>query len=469
MVTLVGTASNDTLNGGSGNDNLFGGGLPNTDYQQGFIDLGTNLDKVGYVWTNYGKRDLDEIKADIDLYDTYYEIDGIFLDEATSDPNHVDYYAEIYSYIKTQLNLEKVILNPGTNIDEEYVARPATDTAAIFENNTGWNQYTPDPYVANYNANRFASLMYDVANVATLQNYINLAANRNIGYVYVTNDQGLDGNPWDSLPSYWQQEVDYIESLQPNSNLEILLPLYFYPNWYAPSNYRWDDVAAASQQVPITAIINPNNGPHTGNDTLNGGAGDDRLLGYDGADVLDGGSGNDRLIGGAGNDRLRGRLGNDRLDGESGNDTLIGDAGTDTLEGNAGSDRLYGSDGNDSLIGVENASLHPGLREQDQLWGQAGADTFVLGNSNGAFYLDPNQSGALSRATISDFSAISGDKIQLSGSALTYRLALVGSGTTVKTQIFYGEVGLPKNDSIAIVNGDLISSGGLSASYFTFV
>lgn len=42
--------------------------------------------------------------------------------------------------------------------------------------------------------------------------------------------------------------------------VEILIPLYIYPNWYDAS-YQWDDVVSASNQVPITAIVNPASGP----------------------------------------------------------------------------------------------------------------------------------------------------------------------------------------------------------------
>ncbi len=49
------------------------------------------------------------------------------------------------------------------------------------------------------------------------------------------------------------------------ADVQILLPLYSYPNWYAgAAAYQWDDVAAAASQVPITAIINPNSGPNGG-------------------------------------------------------------------------------------------------------------------------------------------------------------------------------------------------------------
>jgi hypothetical protein len=44
-------------------------------------------------------------------------------------------------------------------------------------------------------------------------------------------------------------------------DLQILFPLYNYPNWYASSSYIWDDIASANATVPITAIINPASGP----------------------------------------------------------------------------------------------------------------------------------------------------------------------------------------------------------------
>ncbi|MEA1948303.1 MAG: spherulation-specific family 4 protein [Thermodesulfobacteriota bacterium] len=44
-------------------------------------------------------------------------------------------------------------------------------------------------------------------------------------------------------------------------NVEMLYPLYNYPNWNDPDSYIWDDIAAAGSDIPITAIINPANGP----------------------------------------------------------------------------------------------------------------------------------------------------------------------------------------------------------------
>ena len=71
-----------------------------------------------------------------------------------------------------------------------------------------------------------------------------------------------------------------------------------------------------------------------GNDTIlgtaagegiHGGAGDDRLEGGDGADTLNGGAGNDRMSGGAGDDVFT-------VSGNAGVDFILGDAGFDTVQ-----------------------------------------------------------------------------------------------------------------------------------------
>jgi surface adhesion protein len=66
-----------------------------------------------------------------------------------------------------------------------------------------------------------------------------------------------------------------------------------------------------------------------GNDTLNGGEGDDILYGLGGNDLLDGGTGNDIMLGGSGTDALLGGAGKDTLIGGKDSDTLTGGAGAD--------------------------------------------------------------------------------------------------------------------------------------------
>jgi Ca2+-binding RTX toxin-like protein len=67
-----------------------------------------------------------------------------------------------------------------------------------------------------------------------------------------------------------------------------------------------------------------------GADTINGNGGDDVICGMDGPDLIYGGAGNDWIDGGASPDDLNGGNGNDFLDGGLHNDSARGDSGTDT-------------------------------------------------------------------------------------------------------------------------------------------
>lgn len=190
---------------------------PNEDYARGLKDLRqADITLLGYVYTKYGDRPIEEVKQDINLYHQHYNLDGIFLDEAASSSDRLHYYQDIYKYIKTETNLNKVVINPGTHTDESYISQGATDTAVIFEQNSqAWTEYQPQPYVKDYPAEHFASLIHSVPDATTMRSHIDRAVKSHFGYIYVTDDSltTANGDPWDSLPVYWQEEVEYVRSL----------------------------------------------------------------------------------------------------------------------------------------------------------------------------------------------------------------------------------------------------------------
>jgi Spherulation-specific family 4 len=200
-----------------------GNAPPNRDYQRGIKDLkrgGVTI--LGYVATNYGKRNIAQVKSDIDVYVTHFQLDGIFLDEAASAADKLGYYQEVYQYIKAKSQQNTVILNQGTHPDEGYLTKPAGDNLVIFENYSAqWNQYQPLPYTKLHQAEHFSSLIHSVPDAATMKSHIDKAVARNIQYIYITDDSPDNPNkdPWDSLPSYWQEEVNYIQYLNQKKSI----------------------------------------------------------------------------------------------------------------------------------------------------------------------------------------------------------------------------------------------------------
>lgn len=198
---------------------------PNSDYQQGIKDLHlAGVKIVGYIPSHYAKRDLQAVEADIDLYLNRFNVDGIFIDEAASTPDKISYYQQIYRYIKTRSPQGKssqaasynVIINPGMDIDEGYLSQPVADTIVIFENyHKAWDTYRPPAYIKKYSPQHFAALIHTTANRQLMKSTLDRAVKSKFGYVYITNDSTdtTNRNPWDTLPVYWQAEVNYIQQL----------------------------------------------------------------------------------------------------------------------------------------------------------------------------------------------------------------------------------------------------------------
>lgn len=161
---------------------------------------------LGYVFTNYGQRLAAEVKAEIDKYYQWYGVQGIFLDEASTDCNQLAYYQALYSYVKAKGGVAKVVVNPGTNTNECYMA--ATDIVINFEDTyTRYLSWQPSGWETKYAADRFWHLVIETPQ-ANMPNAISLSKSRRAGWVYVTPDT-LANNPWDSLPptAYWTDEL----------------------------------------------------------------------------------------------------------------------------------------------------------------------------------------------------------------------------------------------------------------------
>lgn len=174
---------------------------------------------IGYVSTSYGARNASAVLADVNAYKNFYQIDGIFLDEMHNTADKLSYYQTLRTDIAGINASYKVIGNAGTNTLEAYTN--AADVLITFENQSGYASNVPDAWTANYAANRFANLVYNIGSATEMQTIVGLAQSRNVGYIYVTNDNGA--NPWDTLPSYWKAEVTAVSAVPEPSNTALLL------------------------------------------------------------------------------------------------------------------------------------------------------------------------------------------------------------------------------------------------------
>jgi hypothetical protein len=82
------------------------------------------------------------------------------------------------------------------------------------------------------------------------------------------------------------------------------------------------------------------------------------------AKTVNGGGGNDQLLGTGGKDTISGGGGDDDLFGKGAGDRLVGDSGNDEVHGNGGPDRVYGGTGSDDLYGNKGNDFHNAFDEQ---------------------------------------------------------------------------------------------------------
>jgi Ca2+-binding RTX toxin-like protein len=148
-----------------------------------------------------------------------------------------------------------------------------------------------------------------------------------------------------------------------------------------------------------------------GADTIEGGFGDDILIGGGGLDTINGGDDNDLIIGDRGrvifgdnntdsNTRAGDRSG-DRVRSatdervkmtveetnrglEGGNDILNGDSGQDTIYGGVGYDQIFGGDDNDTLFGEKGVDTIKGEKGIDYIFGGEDGDK-ISGGEDGDF------------------------------------------------------------------------------------
>lgn len=161
---------------------------------------------LGYVSTGYAGRPLRDAVADVDRYRAWYRVDGIFFDEAASDAARVPYYRALAGAARGD-DGGVVVLNPGVPPAPGYF--DLADVVVTFEGT--YDAYatamaeTP-AWLRELRPDRVAHLLYGATRAQALSALSGSAS----GYLYVTS--GALPNPWRTLPSYLDEEVEALAS-----------------------------------------------------------------------------------------------------------------------------------------------------------------------------------------------------------------------------------------------------------------
>jgi hypothetical protein len=163
-----------------------------------YLDVINTLSKnnqivLGYFYTKYGQRNIQEVKNEIDKWLDFYKIDGFFVDEVTRNSEY-EFYKEIYEYIKSKGDYV-VVLNPGTKPSDEFFS--IADNIIVFEN--PYDRLNDiDSNICKTHYDKSSIIVYE-ANQAQMEEMIKKF---NCKYIYATDD--VLPNPYDELPTYFE-------------------------------------------------------------------------------------------------------------------------------------------------------------------------------------------------------------------------------------------------------------------------
>jgi hypothetical protein len=187
---------------------------------------------IGYVHTSYNARPIQQVLDDINRYDAWYNIDGIFVDEManTGPAERLNYYRDIYNHVKSIDPSWQVMGNPGTTTIEPYLTWPTADRLMVFENvGASYPGHTPSSWNFNHDRSKFVHLVHTEPSAANMLTDLNLAMWRNAGGIYVTDD--VLPNPWNRLPSYWTSLVDAVAAINADINGDGVVDAADYVLW----------------------------------------------------------------------------------------------------------------------------------------------------------------------------------------------------------------------------------------------
>jgi len=160
---------------------------PNSDYKTALSKLASysNVNTVGYVKTNYGNKTINDVKAEIDVYNSWsggIRPKGLFFDQTPlSNYTHMNI---ISSYARKTNTGQTIIFNPGeSSIDNTYFN--IADLVCTFAQSYPWYLQYPPALLGSY-ASQSIALLYNATTFSSLQDLVTTFGQSNWASVFVT-------------------------------------------------------------------------------------------------------------------------------------------------------------------------------------------------------------------------------------------------------------------------------------------
>jgi hypothetical protein len=224
---------------------------------------------IGYTYTGYGARDPKIVRRKIDAVYRNYLVDGMFFDEVPTDCNAANpffssqflYYESLTNSMREKAGARMTVLNPGT-----YSASDCwmgiTNILMNWEDQglTSYkNDYVDFAWVHKYPPDRFWHVIYGMS-ADQLRTALDLAKQRNAGWVYLTEETG---NPYAGPPQYWSAEAGAVKEQAVQSPFANAWPGSFDDQGArAPgrTSIRWNGASSSNWQIFLDTDQNSKTG-----------------------------------------------------------------------------------------------------------------------------------------------------------------------------------------------------------------
>lgn len=178
---------------------------PGTSQSATYVDgiknlLDAQVQPIGYVSTDYGRRSIENTKSDISRWATWYpDIHGIFLDEMVTKPDLLGYYLSAQSFVLE--HFDSVVGNPGTTPHPDMFQ--AADALVVAEGTSPPAAQDLAELEEAGGAGKLAVLVHG-ASAGVVTDWLP-EAKAFLRYVYITDD--VLPNPWNTLSAYFEETV----------------------------------------------------------------------------------------------------------------------------------------------------------------------------------------------------------------------------------------------------------------------
>jgi len=228
---------------------------------------------LGYTYTGYGARDPKIVRRKIDAVYRNYLVDGMFFDEVPTDcnannpflPTQFLYYAVLTNSVREKAGARITVLNPGTYSPSD-CWMGITNILMNWEDQglaTYKNDYVDFAWVHKYSPDRFWHIVYGMS-ADQLQTALDLAKQRNAGWVYLTEETG---NPYAGPPQYWSAEAGTVKEQAVQSPFGSAWPESFDARGAAApgrTSIRWNGASASNWQIFLDTDQNSKTGYNGG-------------------------------------------------------------------------------------------------------------------------------------------------------------------------------------------------------------